>query len=163
MQSVNRLVDRHRIQGEAQRRFIEDASHQLKTPLAVLRAQIDRGLQLQDPADLHAVLRAMREITDRSSRLTSQLLALALARNSALWSSAAAEPVDVATLLDGVVRLHLAEARKRRILLEVEADAHTGSLHTTEALLFEAVSNLLQNAITASPPGGTVTLTAARG
>ncbi|QIR83886.1 sensor histidine kinase [Paracoccus sp. AK26] len=163
VQSVNRLVDRHRIQGEAQRRFIEDASHQLKTPLAVLRAQIDRGLQLQDPADLHAVLRAMREITDRSSRLTSQLLALALARNSALWSSAAAEPVDVATLLDGVVRLHMAEARKRRILLEVEADAHTGSLHTTEALLFEAVSNLLQNAITASPPGGTVTLTAARG
>lgn len=80
--SVNSLVDRHRLQGEAQRRFIEDTSHQLKTPLAVLRAQIDRGLQLDDPAALHAVLRAMREITDRSSRLTGQLLALALARKA---------------------------------------------------------------------------------
>lgn len=160
VQSVNRLVDRHRIQGEAQRRYIEDASHQLKTPLAVLRAQIDRGLQLDEPAALHAVLRAMREITDRSSRLTSQLLALALARNSALWSSSAAEELDVTALLDGAVRLHLASARKRRIVLEVEVDPDVGAVHATETLLFEAISNLLQNAITASPAEGVIVLSA---
>ncbi|NUB45875.1 sensor histidine kinase N-terminal domain-containing protein [Fertoebacter nigrum] len=158
VRSVNRLVDRHRIQGEAQRRYIEDASHQLKTPLAVLRAQIDRGLQLNDPEALHGVLRAMREITDRSSHLTSQLLALALARNSALWSGSAAEEVDLSALLDGVVRLHLPSARKRRIVLEVDAPADAGAVHATEALLFEAVSNLLQNAITASPAGGVIVM-----
>lgn len=155
--SVNRLVDRHRLHGEAQRRFIEDASHQLKTPLAVLRAQIDRGLQLDDRAALHDVLRAMREITDRSSRLSSQLLALALARNSALWSGSATEDVDIATLLDAVVRLHLPTARKRRIMLEIKLAADLPPLHVTEAL-----SNLLQNAITASPAAGVIVLSAAR-
>ena len=156
--SVNRLVDRHRLQGEAQRRFIEDASHQLKTPLAVLRAQIDRGLQLNDLTALHDVLRAMREITDRSSRLTSQLLALALARNSALWAGSATEAVDLATLLDAVVRLHLPAARKRRILIAVDIGAGVTPVHVTEALLFEAVSNLVQNAIAASDAAGSVVL-----
>lgn len=161
--SVNRLVDRHRLQGETQRRFIEDASHQLKTPLAVLRAQIDRGLQLNDPTALHDVLRAMRDITDRSSRLTSQLLALALARNSALWSGSATEEVDLAVLLDAIVRLHLPAARKRRILIEIDIDAALAPVNVTESLLFEAVSNLVQNAITASDASGSVVLSVGQG
>lgn len=160
VQSVNRLVERHRIQGEAQRRYIEDASHQLKTPLAVLRAQIDRGLQLEDRAELHSVMRAMREITDRASRLTGQLLTLALARNSALWSNSAVEEVDVRALLDGVARLHLASARKRRMVLEVDVAPDVRTVHATEALLFEALSNLVQNAITASPAAGSIVLSA---
>ena len=160
--SVNRLVDRHRLQGEAQRRFIEDASHQLKTPLAVLRAQIDRARQLDDKDQIHDVLTAMREIVDRSAHLTSQLLSLAHARNAAMWSDGAVEQVDVHVLLDGVVRLHVGPARQRRIILEVEVSPEVRSLHVPEALLFEAVSNLLSNAIDASPRGATVVLTASR-
>jgi two-component system sensor histidine kinase TctE len=160
--SVNRLVDRHRLQGEAQRRFIEDASHQLKTPLAVLRAQIDRARQLDGSDQISGVLTAMREIVDRSARLTSQLLSLAHARNAAMWSDGAVERVDASILLDGVVRLHVGPARQRRILLEVEVSPDVGPLQVPEALLFEAISNLLGNAISASPRGDTVVLTASR-
>lgn len=159
--SVNRLVDRNRIQAEAQRRFIEDASHQLKTPLAVLRAQIDRAAQLDDPAEMHGVLGAMREITDRSSRLTGQLLSLAHARNTALWHGRLQEQVDPGALLDAVVRLHIGPARRRRILLHLEIAPDIGRVTTNEALLFEAVSNLLDNAIAASPRGAQVILAAA--
>lgn len=160
--SVNRLVDRHRLQGEAQRRFIEDASHQLKTPLAVLRAQIDRASQLGGSDQIAGVLAAMREIVDRSARLTGQLLSLAHARNAAMWSDGAVGQVDAGALLDGVVRLHVGSARQERIVLEVEVSAQAGPLHVPEVLLFEAISNLLGNAITASPRGATVVLTANR-
>lgn len=161
--SVNRLVDRHRLQGEAQRRFIEDASHQLKTPLAVLRAQIDRAGQLDDKDRIQDVLAAMREIVDRSAHLTSQLLSLAHARNAAMWIASTPDQVDVHALLDSVVRLHIAPARQRRILLEVDVSPQVPLLHIPEALLFEAISNLLGNAINASPRGATVVLTASRG
>lgn len=161
--SVNRLVDRHRAQGEAQRRFIEDASHQLKTPLAVLRAQIDRARQLDDTGQIQDVLAAMREIVDRSAHLTSQLLSLAHARNAAMWIDGAPDRVDAHALLDSVVRLHVGPARQRRILLEVEVSPEMRPLHVPEALLFEAVSNLLGNAINASPRGATIVLTACRG
>jgi two-component system sensor histidine kinase TctE len=161
--SVNRLVDRHRSQGEAQRRYIEDASHQLKTPIAVLRAQIDYAARLEDLPRIREVLEAMRGITDRSSRLTSQLLALARARNAILWAGENAEPVNLATLLEEVARLHLPFALRRGVIIEVEIDEVTAPppLHVPEALLFEAVSNLTENAVAASPAGGHVWLRAA--
>jgi len=160
VRSVNRLVDRHRLQGEAQRRFIEDASHQLKTPLAVLRAQIDIASQTKDPARLGEIHEAMREIVTRSARLTSQLLTLAHARNAAMWSGEADRPVDVPALLDGVVRLHVGPARQKRILLEVEASPDLPSVAASETLLFEAISNLVDNAVKASPRHGRVILSA---
>lgn len=161
--SVNRLVDRHRLQGEAQRRYIEDASHQLKTPIAVLRAQIDYASRLEDLPRIREVLQAMRGITDRSSRLTSQLLALARARNAILWAGENAEPVNLATLLEEVARLHLPVALRRGVVIEIEMEDATAPphLHVPEALLFEAVSNLTENAVAATPAGGQVWLRAA--
>jgi two-component system sensor histidine kinase TctE len=161
--SVNRLVDRHRLQGEAQRRYIEDASHQLKTPIAVLRAQIDYASRLEDLPRIREVLEAMRGITDRSSRLTGQLLALARARNAILWAGEDTEPVNLATLLEEVARLHLPVALRRSVVIEIELDEAKAPppLHVPEALLFEAVSNLTENAVAATPAGGQVWLRAA--
>ncbi|WP_435167603.1 sensor histidine kinase [Falsirhodobacter sp. 1013] len=162
VRSVNRLVERHRLQSEAQRRFIDDASHQLKTPLSVLGAQIDLASRLDDLGKVREVLAAMRGITGRSARLTSQLLTLAHARNATTWADQKTEAAPVPELLDEVVRLHLAAARRRRILLEIEAEPDLPILHLSEALLFEAISNLLDNAITASPERGSIILAAAR-
>lgn len=163
VRSVNRLVDRHRLQAEAQRRFIEDASHQLKTPLAVLRAQIDLASQTDKPERLQDIHAAMREIVTRSARLTSQLLSLAHARNDAMWRGESDRPIAVSKLLDDVVRLHVGSARQRRILLEVDTAAGPFVIiNAPEALLFEAVSNLVDNAIIASPRNGRVILSAYR-
>ncbi|MDB6454176.1 sensor histidine kinase [Falsirhodobacter sp. 20TX0035] len=162
VRSVNRLVDRHRLQAEAQRRFIEDASHQLKTPLAVLRAQIDLASQTEKPERLDEIHAAMREIVTRSARLTGQLLSLAHARNDAMWRDGSDRPIDVSKLLDDVVRLHVGPARQRRILLEVDVAADIPAMNAPEALLFEAISNLVDNAIIASPRNGRVILSAYR-
>lgn len=162
VQSLNRLVDRHRLQGEAQRRFIEDASHQLKTPLAVLHAQIDLASQSNDPERMHEILAAMREITGRSARMTSQLLSLAQVRNAAMWSDGNHDLVCVPRVLDAVVRLHISTARQWRILLEVEVHPSITPVRVPEDMLFEAISNLVDNAITASPRGSQIVLSVRR-
>ncbi|WP_246082706.1 sensor histidine kinase [Rubellimicrobium rubrum] len=158
--AVNGLIERYHLQGEAQRRFIDDASHQLKTPLAVLRSQIDYALRADDPTTSRAVLEAMRPVTERAARMTSQLLSLARARNAALLDTSASAPVDLATLAGDVARLHLGQARRRGLKIEIEAPDEAVMGQGSEALLFEAASNLLDNAIRVSPDGGRILLKA---
>jgi two-component system sensor histidine kinase TctE len=158
--AINDLLERHREQGETQRQFIDDASHQLKTPIAVLRSQVDFALRAEDPDAARGTLEAMGPIIDRAARMTTQLLALARAKNASLLDASQQAPTDLCRLLQDVARLHLAEARRRRIDLEVEAPEQPLFARGSEPLLFEAVSNLLDNALKASPRGGSVTLRA---
>ncbi|KQT52292.1 MULTISPECIES: ATP-binding protein [unclassified Aureimonas] len=158
--AINDLLERHREQGEAQRQFIDDASHQLKTPIAVLRSQVDFALRADDHATARQTLEAMRPIIDRAARMTTQLLALARAKNASLMDGSQEAPTDLCRLLRDVARLHFAEARRMRIDLEVEVPEEPLFARGSEPLLFEAVSNLLDNALKASPRGGSVTLRA---
>lgn len=157
--AMNRLMQRHRAEAELQRRFIDDASHQLKTPIAVLRSQVDFALRAEDPGAQREAVAAMLPVIERSARMTGQLLALARARNGAVLPTEGAV-VDVAKMLPEVALLHLTEARKRRINLEVDVPEEPLMTAAAETLLFEAVSNLTANALTASPKGGRVLLAA---
>lgn len=159
--AMNRLMQRHRAEAEMQRRFIDDASHQLKTPIAVLRTQIDYALRAADPDTRRGAIAAMLPVTDRMTRMTGQLLALARARNAAMLPGEGGT-TDLARLLPDVARLHLLSARRRRIAIEVEVP-ETLLVAAPETLLFEAVSNLVDNALRASPEGGRVLLAAQAG
>lgn len=156
--AVNDLLQRHRERGEVQRRFIDDASHQLKTPIAVLRSQVDFALDAADPDVTRKTLAAMRPIIDRAGRMTTQLLALARAENAVLLDPAQEADVNLPKLLRDVARLHLAQARRGRIDLEIEVPDEPLVMRGSEALIFEAVSNLLDNALRASPRNGRVVL-----
>ncbi|WP_051091580.1 sensor histidine kinase [Aureimonas ureilytica] len=159
--AMNDLLQRHRERGEAQRRFIDDASHQLKTPIAVLRSQVDFAIRSADPEATRRTLEAMRPVIDRAGRTTTQLLALARAENALLLEPSQEAAVDLPRLLREVARLHLAEARRGRIDLEIDAPEEPLLANGSEPLLFEALSNLLDNALRASPRGGRVVLSAA--
>lgn len=159
--AMNDLLQRHRERGEAQRRFIDDASHQLKTPIAVLRSQVDFALRSSDPEATHRTLEAMRPVLERAGRMTTQLLALARAENALLLDPSQEAAVSVPGLLRDVAHLHLAQARRAGIDLAIEVPDAALAARGSEALLFEAVSNLLDNALRASPRGGHVVLTAA--
>ncbi|WP_151719769.1 sensor histidine kinase [Gemmobacter serpentinus] len=159
--AMNRLMQRSRAEAELQRRFIDDASHQLKTPIAVLRTQADYALRATDRDAQRDAVAAMLPVIDRTSRMTAQLLALARARNGAMLA-ADGVGVDAADLLREVALLHLPPARKRRIMLEVDVSEMPLMTAATEPLLFEAVSNLAANALAASPMGGRVLLAARR-
>ncbi|MFG6083683.1 sensor histidine kinase [Paracoccus litorisediminis] len=156
VQSFNALLLRHAALAGAQRRFLDDASHQLRTPISVLRMQLDHALQTADPADREETLRAMRGVIERSARTTAQMLALARADATAIGQ--AGDQVDPARILSEVARLHLQGARRKRLVLDLDLPETPLTVPAHETLIYEALSNLLDNAIRHSPMGGTIQL-----
>jgi len=150
--SFNALMSRHVGQAAAQKRFLDDASHQLRTPISVLRMQLDYALASTDPAERQSTLEAMRDIVDRTARTTAQLLALARVDSR----TTPKVPVELGAVVAEVARLHLASARRRRIALDLDLPAGPVIVPAAETLLYEAVSNLLDNAIRLSPEGGNI-------
>ena len=156
--AINEHVERNRLQTEARRRFVDDASHQLRTPLATLATQVGFALRQTDAEDLRQTVVAIKAQLDETVRQTNQMLALARAESVALT----AESVDAGALAEELVRKWWAEARARGIDLGLERNDETLQVLAQPGLLKEALSNLLHNAIRYTPPGGQVTLQVAR-
>ncbi|OON62224.1 sensor histidine kinase [Massilia sp. KIM] len=146
----------------SQRRFIADASHQLRTPLAVLKTQSELALREQDPAALRALVGAMAGTTDAAIRLANRLLTLARIEHGGDTGQSA--PVCLAAVARQVgLDLALPALHKGiDLALEVREGADTRVLGQ-EPLLQELVSNLVDNAIRYTPAGGKVLLRVGRG
>ena len=158
VQSLNRLFGLVNTQSDSQRRFVADAAHQLRTPLAALQSQVeawahaadDRGVHLQ-PDDV----RAMRDATRRTSQLAHQLLALSRADAHALHGQPVA-PVDLKALCHAMIEMHFAHAADRQVDLGLDCVPATVIGH--EWLLREMLSNLVDNAVKYTSAGGAVTV-----
>lgn len=160
--ALNRLFDRVNEQSEAQRRFVADAAHQLRTPLAGLQAQVEawaqaaRSMGAGDLLSLRAeqVLR-LRDATRNTTQLANQLLALS--RTDALRDDEGAlEQIDLAELCENLLDKFLDVASARHIDLGLEAAPAQTRGHTW--LLRELLINLVDNALKYTPSRGTVTL-----
>ena len=81
--AMNDLLDRLSSNVQAQRRFVADAAHQLKTPLAGLRTQAELALRDASPEEMQSSLRQLVTGSERATRLVNQLLLLARAENPA--------------------------------------------------------------------------------
>lgn len=154
--AVNVQMARRQVLADQQRQFLDDASHQLRTPLATLRTQADFALrELQRQGDtplLRSSLRAMAEQVDVATRGANQLLSLARSEATSVQSA----PFDLAQLLRDVVVPLLPRAAMGQVDLGV--DAPDVLIVQGEATLWrEALSNLLDNALRHCPPGGQVT------
>lgn len=141
----------------SQRRFIADASHQLRTPLTVLKTQAELALRENDPAAMQAIVRSIAATTDSTVHLANRLLTLARIEHGN--GSAANAPVSLAALAQQVGLELALPAVQKNIDLALEAD---DGLDTTvagqELLLHELLSNLADNAIRYTPAGGSVLL-----
>ena len=84
VQALNGLFDRLRAAAAAQRAFIADAAHQLRTPLSVLRVEAAQALTGPHPAELHPALQRLHAAAERGARLAQQLLVLARAEGAAM-------------------------------------------------------------------------------
>ena len=139
-----------------QKRFVRDASHQLRTPLAVLKAQVQSALRGDVPPQ--QALQEIRDTVERATLLANQMLALAKVEQ--LRQQAGGEP----TALDEQVRavaLDLAPLiADRQIDFEIRTDSAPVRAH--EWMLRELARNLLHNAIRHTPEGGRLSVDVGR-
>lgn len=157
LRAFNDLMQRLNQVMRAQRAFIADAAHHLRTPLARLTIQTDLALRQTEPASMRQSLSHIRAGIDRTNHLVDQFLTLARAETG----SAAAQ--DVTALdLDELTRTQTADwvpqALRRQIDLGYEGPNRAVSLHGQPLLLRVLLANLLDNAVRYTPPGGKITV-----
>ncbi len=158
--AVNLHMARFAAQARVQSQFLDDASHQLRTPLSVLRTQTAYALRETDPQEVRTALLAMQEGLDRAVRTTNQMLALARAKDASLAEGGyTAEPVDLVELADAVIRTLLPAARARQLDIGLDAAERPVCIYGAEWLVREAITNLVDNAIRYARHAGVVTVT----
>jgi two-component system sensor histidine kinase TctE len=155
--SLNRLFGLVNAQAESQRRFVADAAHQLRTPLAGLQAQVEAwALSEADVITLPAdQIHKLRDATRRTSQLATQLLALSRADARSSLSEPL-QPVALKPLCEQVLEEFLDAAAARRIDLGLEA--RDVQVRGFDWLLRELLANLVDNAVRYTQEGGHVTL-----
>jgi two-component system sensor histidine kinase TctE len=152
--AINLHMARNRQFMQSQRSFVDDASHQLRTPLATLRTQLDYALRETDPANVSDALAAVSRQLDDATHRTNQMLALAKADAADLPM----EPVDLGMLAEQAARNVVLLAREKRIDLAYSGPEQRLMAQGHAGLLREALLNLLHNAIRYAPERGHVSL-----
>ncbi len=160
IESVNALLARIGDNFETQRRFIADAAHQLRTPLAGLKSQTELALAAHDPAAMRAALERLEASSERAIHLANRLLALARAGTVHAPAHVAVPLVPLARTIAGEF---VPRAVERGIDFGVEVDESAAPTlaRADPVLIGELISNLVDNAIRYTPSGGTVTLAVA--
>lgn len=152
--ALNQLLSAVRRSVGQEKRFLNDAAHQLRTPLAGLISQTELALTETDPQALRSRLTKVLSGAQRSAHLVHQLLSLA--RNEV---EVKLQPLDVAALARQVARDWTPRAVKRNIDLGFEG-ADQLMVEGVALLLREALNNLIDNALTYAGLGSEVTLSA---
>ena len=132
-----------------------DASHELRSPLAAMRSEIDVTLRTQDlPTAARDALESTRDDVDQLSRTVDDLLTLARADEQGLRP--VAEPLDLRQLASVTAASMGSLARERGVTIVVDGPEVFGL--GDDRWLRQALRNLLDNAIRHSPPTGAVTI-----
>ena len=155
--AMNQLLERLSLALASQQRFIADAAHQLRTPIAGLKTQTELALRQSPTGEAHDTLKQLRTATTQTTHLVNQLLSLARAEPPA-GRVQAVERID----LEGLARAATAEwvprALARDVDLGFDAGSQAVSVEADPFLLREMLNNLLDNAIGYTHPGGQVTV-----
>jgi len=154
--SINGLLGRLRSALDAQRAFVSDAAHELRSPLTALKLQLQVLQRSGDAASREAAIEALSAGIERATRLVSQLLTLARAEPGAPQEPLA--PTDLAEAARQAVAdlVPLADAKSIHLTLEAQAGCTVEGDATALRIL---VRNLVDNAVRYTPSGGRVELT----
>lgn len=160
--AINTLLESERSHVQAQKRFLSDAAHQLRTPLAGLKSQTELALaEAHEPALIERLSR-VHASAQRSARLVSQLLTLARTEPDSLAALQRTD-VDLQNLASEVTAEWVPRALAAGVDLgfdepDVDPAAHATTVHGVALLLREALSNLIDNAIRYAGRGAAVTV-----
>ena len=163
VQEINLLFQRVGSALDAQKNFVADAAHELRSPLTALKLQAEALRRAGDEASREAATVRLQQGIDRSIRLVGQLLVLARQEAATPQGSTADDPsgpVDLEALVAEAIAAVLPQAQQRRIDLGLaastpaEVEGHAAALHIL-------LGNLLDNALKYTPEGGQVDVTLA--
>jgi two-component system sensor histidine kinase TctE len=155
--SFNELLARLAQNIQMQQRFLADAAHQMKTPLAGLRTQAELALRETDPQQLKRSLRQIATSTERATHLINQLLALARAEHQAA-DPGGFEVVELGAIARSVVQEKVPDAVSRQLDLGFEGIDRPARIIGVPVLIRELLLNLVDNAIRYTPAKGSVTV-----
>lgn len=156
--ALNQFNERLRTLFERQSQFIADAAHELRTPLAALKARIALGLRAEAPAEWRQTLEQAAQHSDRLIQLANQLLSMARIESGArAIAEGGAQRIDLSQLARelGLAMAPLAHARGVALALEAERPVWIDGEPT---LLNELLNNLIDNALVHTPAGGNLIL-----
>jgi two-component system sensor histidine kinase TctE len=155
--SINGLMERLSASVRAQRRFIADAAHQLRTPLAGIQSQTERALVERDPAAVRVALERLAAGTEHATQLANRLLMLARAGTTVATRQA---DVDLFRIVRDTIAEHLPQALARRQDLGFAGVPGEGRcmVRGDALLLREMLSNIVDNALRYSPEGSAITV-----
>lgn len=150
----NSLTDRLQTTEEARRRFVSDASHEMKTPLAGIQLLTDSILQTEniDPDTTREFVADIGDEARRLGRITEDLLRLSRLDSGAEEPAVRVLPCQV---LERVVRMLQPVAHQREVTLTWQADT-AAAVRATEGDIHQILYNLMENAVKYTPAGGHV-------
>jgi two-component system sensor histidine kinase TctE len=161
MDTLNAYVDRLGRLIEIRKRFLDNAAHQLRTPLTALKTQLALAQRNAEPNQAQALLSAARQTTDDAVRLTEQLLAMTRVEHAREMHSP--QTVDLVALARRVTQEHLMRAHQLGDDLGLEVQVAQCEVQGVDLLLHEALSNLIDNAIHPGPAGTHITVRVGEG
>lgn len=155
--AMNELLERLSRALAAQQRFIADAAHQLRTPLAGIKTQTELALRQAQSAEAQSTLRQLQTATEQTTRLINQLLSLARAEPGA-ERARATEKLDLTRLARDTTTEWVPRALARDIDLGFDSVLAAARIEGDSFLVKEMLNNLLDNAIRYTQTGGQVTV-----
>ena len=155
--AFNGLLRKLRQNLEAQNRFIADAAHQMRTPIAGLKTQTQLALRETDPQQVQHTLKQIHASAERSAHLINQLLSMART-DARQRSPQALVPLDLCALSKEVLSEWFPRSREKHIDLGLESPEQPVTVSGDKLLLAELLNNLIDNALRYTPPGGSVTV-----
>ncbi|MBB1632742.1 sensor histidine kinase [Cupriavidus sp. UME77] len=157
VEAINQCIQRLNEYVRQQKRFIADAAHQIRTPLAVLGAQLEFAARVDDEARLREILGSMETSTQAMTNLANKLLLLSQAE-AARSAGAAQQGADLVPLVTAVLEDMVVLAQRKGIDLGAELAVDSARVSVNEWMMAAVVSNLVDNAIRYTPAQGQVTV-----
>ncbi|MGE8257925.1 MAG: sensor histidine kinase [Stenotrophomonas sp.] len=161
VEAYNALLQRLDAMQAAQRRFVSNAAHQLRTPLAAMQVELESSLRQRDPQAQQLALSGTLAGLSRLQHLVNQLLLLSRSED-AQGSALPLQTLDVAVLARGVVERYADRALAAGVDLGYEGPDDGVPVAGDAPLLREALGNLLDNALRYGAEQGVITLAVQR-
>ena len=157
LNAFNDLLTRVNGAVSKEQRFIADAAHQLKTPLAGLKTQAELALREKEPAKIAHALKQINQASGNLAHMVNQLLILSKAAPDGA-TFLTLQHVDLLALAQSVTIDWVEVALLKKIDLGFSSKLKTAFINANAALLRELINNLIDNAIRYTPAGGHITV-----